>query len=163
MNQENLTQKEAADRLGISPRRLRHLSKRGDLTRLRDGAYPWPLIREEHRELREAADRKRGRAPSGSGLSEARTRKENARARLAELEAAEKEGLLLPTSIVQEVLGSALDRLRQRILTIPGTWPPRLAPLEDSRAVQKELKELTDELLQSLASVADDIEAEARK
>ena len=73
---------------------LRKLSRRGDISRNEDKSYPWPLIQEEHRALKAAADRNRGVPVKGgvpvegtSSYEEARARHEVTKARIAAAEA----------------------------------------------------------------------------
>ena len=67
---------------------LRKLSRRGDISRNEDKSYPWPLIQEEHRALKAAADRNRGVPVEGtSSYEEARARHEVTKARIAAAEA----------------------------------------------------------------------------
>src|SRR5690606_34594384 len=53
----------------------------------------------------------------------ARTRRELARARLAEMEVATREGQLIPREVVERVYGDRLlDVLRSGVLNMPGRW-----------------------------------------
>lgn len=160
---ERLTQIEAARRLKITPRRLRTLSGRGDISRADDGSYPWPLIREEHKELLREADRRRGRPDPGSDFARARARREAARASVAELDLAQRTGEVVPLSIIIEVVGPVLDQLRSRIVGIPGTWPPELDPCDGPRELQEVLRRLSNEILQDLQGVGDALEARAKE
>ena len=67
---------------------LRKLSRRGDISRNKDKSYPWPLIQEEHRALKAAADRNRGVPVEGTpSYEEARARHEVTKAGIAAAEA----------------------------------------------------------------------------
>lgn len=44
---EHISQTELARRINRTPRRIRHMTARGLLTRSSDGTYPWPLVYRE--------------------------------------------------------------------------------------------------------------------
>jgi len=66
----------------------------------------------------------------GSLITEARTRKINAEARLKELELLIKEGQLLPRSEVVDHLRFIILETKHRFLQLNRTLPPRLVGLE---------------------------------
>lgn len=63
---EALTQKEAAERLGVSPRTLRRHTNRGEISRSDDGSYPWPTVEEEYRALQAPPEPEAPSAPDTS-------------------------------------------------------------------------------------------------
>ena len=93
---EGLTQKEAANRLGISTSWLRRLTKRGAVRRNSNGSYAWPEVRDQHRGYVRASDEKRAVGFGDREYQSSRARKAVAQARLLELEVAKRERALIP-------------------------------------------------------------------
>lgn len=129
-----LSQKDAASRLGITPRQLRRLDDSG-IPRTDDGTYPWPRVRDWYLEFkqREAIDRTLGGSTNGNSSKAyyaARARKEAALADLREMEVQERRGELLHIDDLEELVAAPLDRLRTQLLALPGTLAPRLADRE---------------------------------
>ena len=155
-----LNQTQIAKLLSLTPQRIRELGKEGlpSDKHGRERTYDPPAAVAWYVAYRERLAREAAESPD---LQKARARERSAKASMAELELAERVGSLVPIGYIEDILGPALTLVRARINRIPGTWPPRLAPLEDPRAVQRELKELANELLEDLAGVADDLEADA--
>jgi len=81
--------------------------------------------------------------------NEARRRKEVALARLREMEAAQREGLLLVASEVRQTWAEGFSALKDRILILPDRLAARLAnrPEAEVRAI------LRDELEQALRAI----------
>jgi hypothetical protein len=82
-------------------------------------------------------------------------------AKIAELKAAEAEGVLVPAVVHEEVLGRVLDRVRSRIRGIPGSWADRLDPENPRRAITV-LRAMVDDVLSELSGDADRIVANPR-
>ena len=149
---EDLTQKEAARRLKITARRLRDLSGRGDISRNEDKSYPWPLIREEHRALKAEADRKRGVPVEGTSYYEARARHEATKARMAELELMVREGELINVADHRASLARIMDAFRAALLSIPGSWGPRIVGIGSPAEGTEAMRVCSEELLRDLAN-----------
>jgi len=162
---ERLTQKEAAARLGITPRALRKLGSDHPVPRNADGKYPWPRVRHWYIGFKqdEAVSRKTGGAlaAADSGTQDtqaanyyrARARKEEALAGLRELELAQLQGELITVAEFEELLSELFGTLRSRLLALPGLIAPRLASkkLELGQVVQV----VDDELHGFLSELAD--------
>lgn len=88
------------------------------------------------------------------GRAEAELRYREAKARLAELEVAERERQLVPLAEVAEMLGPLLDDLRARLHNLPG----RAATLfPDPREAAERLQPVVDEVLQSYQEYAEEL------
>lgn len=134
---ERLTQKEAARRLGITPRALRKLGTYHEVPREKSGGYPWPRVRDWYIRFKqdEAVSRKTGGALAPADTDKkkaanyyaARARKEEALAELRELEVAQLKGELVHVDDFEELLSSLFGTLRARLLAFPGLVAPRLA------------------------------------
>lgn len=150
-----LTQQELAEVLPITSRQIRNLVKEGMPQETLGARTLYPLAAcvrwyIAHREAIASGQR--------TNRSEAQARKTEAQARLAELEVEEAEGRLIPLALHQDRLAAILDRLRAKILAIPGTWPPRLIRARTVAEMMRSLKPLVHELIEALAATADDVE-----
>lgn len=77
--------------------------------------------------------------PGDNGYWDARTRREQAEASIAERKNAEDAGLLIRVEAVRQVMGNAYATTREAILNIPARLAPKLAPLTDPADIQREL------------------------
>lgn len=153
-----LTQKELAEVLPVTARQIRTLTKEGMPTENLGARTLYPLAEcvrwyVAYREAIVSGQR--------SSKSEAQTRKIEAQARLAELEVEEAEGRLIPLDLHEDRLAAILDRLRSKILAIPGAWPPRLMGAKSVPDMVRRLKPLVQEILQTLADTAGEVEDDA--
>lgn len=155
MSDEMVTQAQLAQLLGVTPRTVRNLDQEG-IPHEGDGRskrYPagrairWFLAREKDRIRREAPQ---------VDVKELKARKLGAETRLAELEAAKEEGILIPLDIHEERFGLQLDRIRARILNVPGAWAPALVGCRSIPEAMTRLKGLSRDLLQELSGLADE-------
>jgi len=150
---EHLTQRELAVRLGLATRQIRRLVDDG-LPRDRKGpghpTYPWPEANHWYIEYRE---RLAVQKLQPNSWEDARARRETAMARLAELEVAEKEGQLIPMDVLRETLGDVVDRVRAKLIRIPGAWAPQLTGLDSPREVVKVLHSAVGEAIEELGQV----------
>lgn len=160
----SLSQKDAAEQLGISTRQLRNLDESG-VPRTADGDYPWPEVRDWYVEFkqREAVERTMGGNGNGNSTAAAyyaaRARKEAALADLREMEVQERRGHLLHIDDLVELFSAPLDRLRAQLLALPGTVAPKLADRE--LPIGEIATVLRDEVHHFLDSLADDIPFQA--
>lgn len=153
-----LTQKETADRLGISPRHVSRLKSQGVLTTLelegeRWPKYPWPKVRDEWRDYQLRIQEREHRGESEEeilerGRMDPKRRRDLARARLAELEVEEKSGRLIPMDVHRRVVEELADLFQAQIDGIPGRWWSELIGLRDQKEAVQVLRELKDELLE---------------
>lgn len=152
---QHVNQTELAQILGITSRQVRNLEKKGipHRSKGREKLYPVPgavlwYIQQE-----------RERASSSAPLEEMKelkNRKLSAETRLAEFEAAEKEGKLIPLEIHEERFAAQLERLRARILNVPGAWAPALVGCRAIPDAMTRLKGLCSELLQELSDLSEE-------
>lgn len=81
---------------------------------------------------------------------DAETRRSIAKARLVELELAEREGDLVRLDVVEEELGDVLGEVRARFMNLPGRVATQLLGMEDQRDVVAVLQPAVDECLYSM-------------
>lgn len=162
MATEELTQKEVADRLGLTTRTVRRLKDLEEFPLIvpekGHPRYPWPEWRDAYLDYKRRQLEEEVR-PDTEGRGPA-YRKKEADAYLAELRAAEEEGSLIPLEVHEELLAIYLDRIRSILLNIPGSWAPELVDLESRAKVNKRLRPLLEELLEDLQAIGDDLEDE---
>lgn len=149
-----LNQTELAAFFDVDVRTVRRWTKTG-LPRDSSGEFPlahcvaW--VRERDRQEAERLQR-----PATE--DEARARKVAAEAELAEYELAEKRQSMVSIDDHDRILGRLLDRLRAKILNIPGRWSPHMVGLRTISDGQLRLEELMQECLLELTRVGDEIE-----
>lgn len=151
---EDLTQKEAAKRIGISPRQLRTLTTRGDVSRNDDGSYPWPTVREEHRALKAAHEEDRAAGFGDDAYEKARARKTTAQAELAEMQAKKLRGEVVDRKDVAAMVRAPLEAV-DRVL--------KSAPRRHARRWAKVLRVKEAEALELIETLVEDVRTELRK
>lgn len=83
--------------------------------------------------------------------TEAKLRKLAAEAELAELELAKERGQVIPIAVHGDRLARILERVRARLIAMPGTLAPQLVGLETAREAQARVEVVIGEVLTELA------------
>ena len=156
----DLTQKEAAERLAITPSWLRKLTKRGAVKRNSDRSYPWPQVRDQLRAFQRAGEEDRSAGFGDEGYEVARARKVAAQASLAELELLVREGELISVGAHRAVLDKVIEMFRAALLSVPGSWGPRIVGIKSPAEGTEAMRLCCEELLQDLASAAGQLSAQ---
>jgi hypothetical protein len=87
-----------------------------------------------------------------------------AQARLAEMDADEREGQLLPLDSFRQILGQIVTELRARITAFPGKYAPRTVGLKSIAQAQLLLEEVSNEFLTALRTTGAEVrDAETRR
>jgi hypothetical protein len=123
-----------AAELGIDPALITRYKRRGMPTDSFASAKQWmgENLRPRPRASKPRATETTGTTPvAGSGYLDARTSRERAEARLAQLRALEAEGLLVNRDRVRKELAQRLAGLRQGLLQIPARLQSVLAAETD--------------------------------
>lgn len=151
MARELIAKAECARRFGVDVRSVTEWVKQG--MPKRGTRFPWPeVMRWREDQLRDQG--RREVKPTDEG--EARARKLAAEAALAELELAKARSEVVDVAEVERELGLVLDKLRARILALPGKYAPRIGlPIAQAQA---RLEDIGRELIGELADVADEFE-----
>lgn len=91
-------------------------------------------------------------------LVEAERRKAVADAELAELKVAQLRGDLVPVALFREEVSRPLQRVRARLMTVPGEFGPRFVGLSEVGQAVQRLRDLVDATLSELreTGAADD-------
>jgi phage terminase Nu1 subunit (DNA packaging protein) len=151
-----MNKKELADVLGLKPRQIDNLVIEG-LPRVKDGraiVYGVEAVAWYFRRKLEAAVE---RAPS---LDDARARKENALAELAEYQLDQVRAQMVDQETRVRELARILDRIRAVLLNVPGRDAPGLIGLRSYGEARVALEKIIDRVLQALTQSADEIEGE---
>lgn len=118
-----MTQAERAEALGISERQLRRLEAKGCPKDI-EGARRWYA--------RNSSDK-----GSSGYLNDETTRLRSAQADIAELDAAQKRGELVPLEDVKIVVGEMLVNLRRDMEAIPGRTAMQVAVMGDAGEIRE--------------------------
>jgi len=156
------TQRQLAALLNLTTQQIRNLEDKGIPHRAdgRSKLYPLPdaIVWYVDFKVAEALARRGGNG--GEVFEDARSRREQARARMAELQVARQEGELIPREVVDDVYGKKLlEVLRAGILNMPGRWASQVLGLKKPREAEAALKRIAGELLEEFSGpVADAFE-----
>ena len=88
----------------------------------------------------------------GSSYDEARTRKTNAEAQIAEIELEKVRGELVPAEDVVSAWNDVLGALKSKLMSIPTKGAPILATESQAGVCQKILEDLITEALEELSN-----------
>lgn len=91
---------------------------------------------------------------------ESEARLQAARAKIAELELAKLEGELIPMDLHIQHVELICDRLRAKMLNLPGRWAPLLLGKRTIHEIVAVLEEAVTDAMWALRSVADELEEE---
>lgn len=157
------SQRQLAALLNLTTQQVRNLEDKGIPHRAegRQKFYPLPDAITWYVDFKVADAIARRGGNGAEKFEDARSRREQARARMAELQVARQEGNLLPREVVDEAYGKLLEVLRAGILNMPGRWASQLLGLKKPREAEAALKRIAAELLEDFAGpVADELERE---
>lgn len=155
-----LSAKQLADELGLGTRQIDNLVADG-MPRHKRGrgyAYPWPIVLRWYIKHREASALRRSQP---TDLNDARVRRETAEAQLKELELAKLEGRTVTIEDAEREIGATLDRLRARLVNIPGKWAPQLVGKLTVAAAKTALEGAVAEAMAALSKDGKQAEADA--
>lgn len=142
----DLTQKEMAEVLGLSTRQVANLEVLGMPTKSKAGKKLYPSTPGMRWYIHYKVQ-----AAQPADFEEARARKMSAEAELAELDLAQKRGQLIPLEQHGQRLARILERVRARLVAIPGTVAPRLLSLETAVEAQAVVAGAVAEALEELS------------
>ncbi len=150
-----LTLTAAAVEVDLSVRQLQGYAKRPGCPRKSDGKggykYEWPAF---NRFVREELARDTREAAKPANIEEARARKMEADAALAELELAVRRGKLVEAERYERELGRAFARVRSRLLPLPSRAAPDLMALTDELKIEAILDRYVLEVIEELRTEA---------
>lgn len=160
-----LTQRETADRLGLSSRQVHNLTAAGMPRRVRGGKpfHPWPESARWYIEHRIQG----GRTDAGAGVDAAaerralELRKLAAEVRRSEILLSHDEGRLVTLDYMEQQLQASLERVRARLQNVAGKWAPALVGLRSISEAQARLEPAVAEVMQALTETGDDPELDA--
>lgn len=155
-----ITKAEAAELLGLTERRLEQLVAEDPrvpcVGRGKNRRFPWPGLREwRDRELVQQGVR----SVRPQSIEEARARKLAAEADLAEMEAAERRGELMPTTLWRQRFAAACGRLRALLLNLPSRYGPQLLETLAKRLRPEDLRRIEDFLTRMVQETMAELEA----
>ena len=152
-----VNQRDAAAVLGLTTRQIRNLDEAGIPSRpAEDGrsrvydlveAVPWYIreIREQNR-------------TDDSDLDRAKLEKEQLEVRRRQMELAKAEGDLIDVDDHRTVLAKVLDAFRAAVLSVPGSWGPRIVGIQSPAEGTEAMRVCSEELLRDLMGAAGQLE-----
>lgn len=151
---DGVNQTELGESFGVSRRTIATWDREGlaDAARTSDRPVTYDLTRA----WRWRFDNK----PPESGPSDKKElalRELAAKVKVAELEAAQMEGELIPLGVLDETLTDVFGRLRAKIIAFKGALAPRLTGLDTPREVKGVLDVAFDELIDEMRQVTDEL------
>lgn len=166
MSQEKLTKQQLMKRWGESAKQIERFVKEG-IPCSGEGhkrRFHWPACQKwrddrTRRLAREAAQREREQQKP-KNLDDARSRKEVALANKAELEVEQMRGELIPRAVHEQRVEMVCKTLAAKVKGL-GRYIPDVQRATSDVDAQLVLEKIENDLLHSLHSGADDIEAEA--
>lgn len=150
-----LKRQEAREALGQMPERTFNLLVSEGLPCRGEGKaarFPWPEI---YRWTIDRAKRKARDQARPANYDEARAREMAAKAELAELEVAAKRGELMTVAQYDDVVGSAFQRVRSQLLTLPTKMAPEMVGLVKATEAQAKVQGFVDDVLAELHRAGD--------
>ena len=144
------TRIEIAFILDVRPRQVDNYVLEGIPREKRGRAFMYPVLRCKSWKA-ERYGQKNGNGNRAS-LDEVRFRRETAQAEITELELGEKRGQLVRITEVTTQFSRILERLRGKILNIPGRYAPDIVGLKTHKAAQLRLDDVSRDLLADLRS-----------
>lgn len=154
---ERLSQTELARRLGLTPRQIRNLEKKGlpygyPKKKGSDKEYPWPTCNLWYIDFRIQSEFERlGRKPDLDG---ARARKEDALARRAEWDLAKDQGKFVSAVFLRAQVGRVLEQCVVELRTLTGRWKDELVDLPSAADVQNKLEPLVESAIGNVQRAA---------
>lgn len=150
--QEELTASEAARRLGLTAQGLQGWLKKPGAPVRADGnklLVQWPqFARWREQQMVESALT----AAQPADFEEARARKVAAEAQLAELDLAVRRGDLVTLAEFEKTIAQAFDRVRSRMVALPGRLAPLVVGTETLPAAVSAIEPVIAEILHELAT-----------
>lgn len=148
---KHVNQRDAAERLGLTTRQVKNLADLGMPTVSAGGklTYPFPECLKWYVEYKVTSA---VNACTPGDFEEAKTRKMAAEAELAEMELAQQRGDLVAVVDVGARVAGVLERVRARLVVIPGKLAPRLVGVETAMEARGVLEVAVGEVLAELAA-----------
>lgn len=156
---EEITQKELARRLGITPRAVRKLGDR--IPRNPAGKYPWPEAKEAHDKIRTEEELRKLGVHDLPTYKELRARKLLAETERVEFELAARKSEMIHIDDLEELLLKPLERVNGLLKSAPSSHGPALASaagIDLPRAIQilGDISEMIRADLRAIADVGDE-------
>lgn len=156
--QERLAQVEVANRLAVSAKQVRRLTKQKGMPRNEDGTYPWPEVADWYKSFKQEEVLRRKNLDDLPDPDKMLARKREIEADIKELELRRKKGDLIPRHIAMESRIEVYSKLRSRLDNLPGRRAKELAAAETPEEVTAVLEEDKRELLVELQDLLDESE-----
>lgn len=157
MTESRISKKELAARIDLTTRQVTNLVDEG-MPRIVEGNrvyFPWPQALHWYLEWK---TRRASATEKDDEQKNLRLRQLEAEVRMAELELARAEGRSYDLDYLEAQLTGALQRLRAKMLNIPGKYAPALVGCRTIAEAQLRLEEIVAEAMASLSETGEDPE-----
>ena len=156
-----VNQRDAAAVLGLTTRQIRNLDEVGLPSRpAKNGrGRLYDLIEVVPWYIRQVRTQNRAEE---SELDQTKLEKEQLEVRRRQIEVAKAEGELIGIGDHRSVVGKIADAFRAALLSVPGSWGPRVVGITSPVEGTEAMRTCSEELLRDMAGVADSIELEGR-
>lgn len=156
--QEALPQVEVANRLAVSAKQVRRLTKQKGMPRNDDGSYPWPEVADWYKAFKQEEVLRRKNLDDLPDPDKMLARKRKIEADIKELELRRKKGDLIPRHAVLESRLEVYTKMRSRWENVPGRRAKELAAAETPAEVTAILEQDAQEIFEELQSLLDESE-----
>lgn len=155
-----ISQREFAERLGITARQVRNLYDAGLPRTVESGkpAIPWPDALHWYVAWKTERQRSVGEEEKAA-LARRRLELE---VRLQEIEVAEREGRVVTIEYLADQVAAMQQRLRAKLLNFAGKYAPAMVGLKTVAEAQARLEPAIAEAMQALAETGEDPELDER-
>lgn len=146
------TQAYCAKLIGISERRFRELIDEGIIPRAEKSNYDLEIIVPAYcKHIREIASG-RGGGEGQANKADADARRATAQAEMAEMDAAEQAGRLVPADRIGDVLHGAVLIMKTKLTAVPAKVAPLIFGIRTMAECERVLRDQIDEALAELAA-----------
>lgn len=164
MSTKKLTKAELADLFGESPKQIQRYVAEGIPCSGsgKDLRFPWPSVRAWRDQRIRRLEREKLERDKPMDLEEARRRKMEAEARLAEIDVDTRLGQLVPVTVVDDIVGKVCDRMLPILQNVPSNYGMRLEEVGvPAGKAEDVLEAIATELTKALQATADAHEEDA--
>lgn len=142
---------------GLTPRRIQQLTAEGVIPRSERGQYALvPCVQAYVGHLRSTIEQTQ-RETARLDTSDGGQRLKAAQASLAELDLALRTGRVVPVADVERDVGVVFDRLRAKLVALPGKWGPMLVGCRTIAEATARLEPAVHDAMADLSYAGDEV------
>ena len=154
----HVSQRRLASALGVTPREVYNLRQKGLPKRVRAGKIDYPLDECVQWYLRFREEAFKTKSTGKQRREELSNREQEIDLALKEIALERERSNVVTLDYMDQQLSGALQRLRAKILAIPGRYAPQIVGLRSLAEAQQRLETLSQEVMISLSETGEDEE-----